>query len=74
MATKHYIKDKLLISESIENNMVAVSLPVTTAGSIDTSLFICGPIHANEPFIHGEDYPILIQVWDNKEDDIYDTL
>ena len=27
----------------------------------------------DEPCLHGEIYPVLVQVWDNKNDDIYDT-
>lgn len=74
MTTKHYTEDMLQVSESVDNNMVAVSVPNTVAGSADITLFICGSLRADEPFLRGEDYPVLVQVWDNKEDDIYDTL
>ena len=28
----------------------------------------------DEEFLQGEDYPALVNVWDNKDDDIFDTL
>ena len=74
MPTVHYIEDMLQVSESVDNNMVAVSVPDTVAGSANIILFNCRPLRADKPFLRGEDYPVLVQVWDNREDDIYDTL
>ena len=74
MTTKHYTENMLQVSESIDNNVVAVSVADTAAGSADITLFDCRHLHADAPFLRGEDYPVLVQVWDNKEDDIYDTL
>ena len=34
--------------------------------------FICSL--PEEPYLLGEDYPALFQVWDNEEDEVYDTL
>ena len=65
MVTKHYTEGVLQVSESIEDNMVAVTAPEIAAGSADIVLFDC----AEKPFLRGEDYPALVQVWDNEEDE-----
>ncbi len=39
---------------------------------LNTEYFICSL--PEEPYLLGEDYPALFQVWDNEEDNIYDTL
>ncbi len=67
-------KDMLQVSKSGDNKMVAVSVPDTVAGSADITLFIYDHLRADKPFLRGDDYPVLVQIWDNKEDDIYDTL
>jgi hypothetical protein len=77
MTTKHYTQDMLDVSEVVENDRVvlaAVSVPETAFGNADAKIFICEPIIIDKPYIRGEDYPILTQVWNNSEDDIYDTL
>lgn len=68
MVTKHYSENMLQVSESANKNVVAVSVQETAAGSADITFFYY------QPFLRGEDYPALAQVWDNKEDGIYDTL
>ena len=72
MATKHYLEDMLQVSESVDNNMIAVTIAEAVAGSADVTFFTRDP--TSEPFLRGEDYPALAQVWDTKEDDIYDTF
>lgn len=76
MITKYYTEGKLQVSESldIDNSIVTVSVPNTIAGSVDVTLYSCEPLLSDKPFLLGEDYPVLAQVWDNKEDDVYDTL
>ena len=73
MTTKHYIEGALRVSESIENNMVAVIVPELAAGSADIVLFDCAEkppvVRGAEPFLRGEDYPALVKVWDNEEDE-----
>lgn len=32
----------------------------------DTAFFFC------EPYLRGEDYPVLVRIWDNEDDKIYD--
>ena len=70
MTTKHYVEDGLHISES--DNMVAVYVPDTVAGSADVAWFILNV--PDEPYLRGEDYPALVKIWDNEEDAIYDNL
>ena len=41
MVTKHYTEGVLQVSESVENNMVAVTVPELAAGSADIVLFDC---------------------------------
>jgi len=72
MTTKHYLEDMLQVSESDDKKMVAVSVSDTVAGSPDITVFLYQPLE--EPFLRGDDYPSLVHVWNNKEDDIYDTI
>ena len=74
MTTKHYVKDKLQISEEIIDDrmsMVVVSVPYTEANSVYDYYNV---YKSDEPYLRGEDYPVLVKIWDNQEDDIYDTL
>ena len=73
MPTKHY--QDMQVSESEDKLIQAVSLQSNVAGSSDITFFIYKPLpRADAPFLHGEDYPALVKAWDNKEDDIFDTL
>ena len=81
MATKHYREGMLQVSESIGNNMIAVTVPEIAAGSADIVLFDCAEkplvvrglvqseVEGAEPYLRGEDYPALVKVWDNEEDE-----
>ena len=70
MPTKIISKDVLLENESLDKRLVAVSVRATSAGSdyANIAYFIW------QPFLRGEDYPALVNVWDNKDDDIFDEL
>ena len=68
MPTKLY--PEMQVAESKDNPLsVAVSLRSNVAGSSDIAFFIYQP-----PFLRGEDYPVLVQAWDNADDNIFDTL
>lgn len=67
MATKLYPKDMQVV-ESEDKSIVSVLLQSNVAGSSDIAFFIY------QPFLRGEDYPALVQVWDNRDDDIFDNL
>ncbi len=74
MTTKHYIEDKMQVSESvIDDNvtLLAVSVSNTEPGNASAIYYVYKP---DEPYLHGEDYPALVKIWNNQEDDIYDTL
>ena len=75
MATK-IKKGEVLVSES--GTLVAVSVQETAAGSVDSSIkfFVYKPIdiRKDRPALRGEDYPSLVEAWDNKKDDIFDTV
>jgi len=74
MTTKHYVKDEMQVSETIINDkisIVAVFVPFTEAGSAHIDCYVYKP---DEPYLRGEDYPALVEVWNNQEDDIYDAL
>jgi len=67
------------VSESSDNPlplMVAVSVGATVGGSSDISYYVYPfPVtHPQGPFLCGEDYPALVHVWGNKDDDIFDNL
>ena len=65
MTTKHYKEGMLRVSELVKNNMVAVTVPEIAVGSADIVLFDC----TEKPYLRGEDYPALVKVWDNEEDE-----
>lgn len=67
MATKLYPKDMQVV-ESKDKSILTVSVQSNVAGSSDITFFIY------ESFLWGEDYPALVQVWNNKDDDIFDNL
>ena len=73
MTTKHYKEGMLQVSELVKNNMVAVTVPELAAGSADIVLFDCAEkplvVRGAEPYLRGEDYPALVEVWDNEEDE-----
>ena len=81
MTTKHYKEGMLQVSELVKNNMVAVTVPELAAGSADIVLFDCAEkplvvsglvqseVEGAEPYLRGEDYPALVKVWDNEEDE-----
>ena len=73
MTTKEYIENGKYISEVSTDDfiMIAVTPALSQAGTAETntSFFIF-----DEPFLRGEDYPALVRIWDNEEDDIYDNL
>ena len=74
MSTKHYVDDLLQVSESrIDDNIdvVTVYVPCTEAGGSYDAIQI---YELDEPYLRGDDYPTLVEVWNNQEDEIYDTL
>jgi len=79
MATK--VKPgEMKVIESRDGQRVTVSVDFfvgsITSGNSDAFYYVYpAPIlHAQEPFLCGEDYPALVHVWDNKDDDIFDNL
>jgi len=60
--------ENIQVDESKDKKLVAVSVQNNVAGSSDITFFIY------EPFLRGEDYPALVHIWDNKDDDIFDNL
>ena len=73
MPTKLYPKN-MQVDESEDKSIVAVSVQSNEAGSSDITFFIYQPLRIDTPFLRGEDYPALVQAWDNKYDDIFDNL
>ncbi len=79
MATK--VKDPV-VSESHEDQqtsrLTAVSVRATAAGSSYSNVvyYVFQPLmpRIEEPFVCGEDYPSLVRAWDNKDDDIFDSV
>ena len=67
MPTKLHPKT-MQVDESEDKRVVAVSVESHEAGSSDITFFVYAP------FLQGEDYPALVQAWDNKDDDIFDSL
>lgn len=71
-------KSKLHVSQSRTSLAVSVAVSPGTiaAGSTDINIFVYQPRppHVEGPFLAGEDYPSLVSVWDNSDDDIFDTL
>lgn len=57
---------KVILSESINRNMVTVCVDELVAGVPEAKYIF------HEPFLRGEDYPTLVELWDNEEDSIYD--
>jgi hypothetical protein len=56
------------VVESEDKRLLSILNPKTEAGSSDITFFIY------EPCLQGEDYPALVQAWDNKDDDIFDNI
>ena len=67
MKVELYPKD-IQVEESEDKQLVAVSLQSNVAGSSDITFFVY------QPFLRGEDYPALVHAWDNKDDDVFDSL
>ncbi|MBN2456549.1 MAG: hypothetical protein JXB29_08475 [Sedimentisphaerales bacterium] len=61
-------------SESEDKRIVSVFVQRTIAGSSDTTTFFFKPLKTTIPFLRGEDYPALVQAWDNDDDNIFDKL
>lgn len=62
------------VVESKDKRIVAVSVESNVAGSSDITFFVYQPLRIDTPFLRGEDYPALVQTWDNDDDNIFDTL
>ena len=77
MATKLSSKN-MVINESQDKLLLSVSVRATAAGSSfgDISYYVYNkPLVSHvEPFLCGGDYPSLVRVWDNKDDDIFDNI
>ena len=74
MTTKHFMEDIMQVSETTIDEsvkIVAVSVPYTQAGSTYIEYYVYNP---EESYLCGEDYPSLVEIWNNQEDDIYDTI
>jgi hypothetical protein len=69
MTVKVSSKD-MVVTKSPDKLQVVVSVLSTTAGSRSPNI----AYFVYQPFLKGEDYPSLVKVWDNKNDDIYDNL
>jgi hypothetical protein len=70
--------EDLVVGESQNDQFLTISVLATAAGSNYSNIayFICQPLPraVEEPFLSGEDYPTLVNAWDNKDDDIFDNL
>ena len=66
----------MIVSESPDKQLVAVSVGATASGSCEVVYYDCQSLatHIQKSFLCGEDYPALVHVWDNKYDDIFDNL
>jgi len=69
MATK-LSSEAMEVTESPDKRLLAVSVQATAAGSNYSNI----AYYVYQPFLYGEDYTALVNVWDNKDDDVFDNL
>ena len=71
MATK--LKNMQVVES--ENKRVASVPTSNAAGSGDITFFVYQSLpRIDGPFLKGEEYPALVEAWDNEDDKVFDTL